>query len=159
VDMKDFKIYSVLLVAFFLYGTADLFAQKHHKDREKARKEYYKKQEKNRKHYQKKHKSHHGHDNHYYSYSNHKKRNGPPSWAPAHGYRAKSHVYFRDYYTFYDPYRGGYVYRHNNGWRFSRSVPAFLVNVDLGRARVQYLTDVPLNQRPERSEEHTSELQ
>ncbi len=142
--MKNIRLYSVLLVAFLLFNSSDLFAQKHHKDREKARKEYYKKQEKNRKHYQKKAKK-----SVHYSYSKPKKRNGPPSWAPAHGYRAKNHVYFRDYYTFYDPYRGGYVYRNKNKWIFSRTVPTFLVGVNLNNARVQLLTDIPLNRHPE----------
>lgn len=140
--MKYLRLYSVLLVTFFLFGTADLFAQKHHKHHEKARKEYYKKQEKRHKHAQK-------HYGNHPSYSKVKWRNGPPSWAPAHGYRAKSHVYFRDYYTFYDPYRGGYVYRHKNKWLFSRSVPTFLIGVNLNSARVQLLTDIPLNHRPE----------
>ena len=151
--MKRLNFYPYVLAALFLCATVEVSAQgrgneKHRKEytkqKEKNRKSYYKEREKDRKAYNKYvEKSAKHHTKKY-------KRNGPPHWAPAHGYRAKHHVYFRDYYTFYDPYRDGYVYRHNNGWRFSRSVPAFLVNVDLGRARVQYLTDVPLNQRPER---------
>ncbi len=74
---------------------------------------------------------------------------GPPPWAPAHGYRAKNHVYFPDYYTFYDPRRNGYVYWNNNAWIFSPSVPSFLATVDLGRARVQVLGDIPLTSLPE----------
>lgn len=140
--MKNIRLYSVLLLTFFLFGTADLFAQKHSKHHEKARKEYYKKQEKRHKHAKKHYKKHP-------SYSKVKWKNGPPSWAPAHGYRAKNHVYFRDYYTFYDPYRGGYVYRHKNKWLFSKSVPTFLVGVNLNSARVQFLTDIPLNHHPE----------
>src|SRR5690606_37250950 len=107
--------------------------------------------EKQRKHYQKKHRGdrYEDRDDRYedrrYSYSKHKRRNGPPSWARAHGYRAKHHVYFRDYYTFYDPYRGGYVYRHNNRWLFSSSVPSFLIGVNLNNARVQVMRDIPLN--------------
>lgn len=145
--MKNYKIYSILLVAFLLFNHADLLAQRNngHKGSEKSRKEYYKKQEKNRKVYQKSSKKTVKH----YSYSQPKKRNGPPSWAPAHGYRAKNHVYFRDYYTFYDPYRDGYVYRHKNKWLFSRSVPSFLVGVNLNKARVHFLTDIPLNHHPE----------
>jgi hypothetical protein len=102
--MKNFKIYSVLLIAFLLFNHVDLLAQRNngHKDSEKSRKEYYKKQEKNKKQYQKNHKNdnRNRYDDRNYSYSKGKKRNGPPSWAPAHGYRAKNHVYFRDYYTF-----------------------------------------------------------
>lgn len=143
--MKNLRLYSVLLAVFFLFGNADLFAQNHHKNQGKARKEYYKKQEKRYKQAQKHSKNYGKH----HSYSNVKWRNGPPSWAPARGYRAKSHVYFRDYYTFYDPYRGGYVYRHKNKWLFSRSVPTFLVGVNLNSARMHLLTDIPLNHHPE----------
>ena len=76
-------------------------------------------------------------------------KNGPPPWAPAHGYRAKQHVYFPDYYTFYDPYRNGYVYWNNSNWAFSPSVPGFLTNVNLGGARIQLMSDVPLATHPE----------
>jgi hypothetical protein len=41
------------------------------------------------------------------------------------------------------------VYRHKNKWLFSRSVPTFLVGVNLNSARVQLLTDIPLNHHPE----------
>ncbi|WP_276131712.1 hypothetical protein [Polluticoccus soli] len=76
-------------------------------------------------------------------------KGGPPPWAPAHGYRAKQHVYFPDYRFFYDPYRGGYSYWQNNGWVFSPTVPGFLGGVDLGKARIQLLGDVPLATHPE----------
>jgi len=153
--MKRFKFYPYLLAVLFLFASFEVSAQGRGKDKEKHRKEYYKQNEKNRKSYYKERgkerKEYNKYAKHYNkSYQKSYKRKGPPHWAPAHGYHAKHHVYFRDYYTFYDPYRDGYVYRYNNGWRFSRSVPAFLINVDLGRARVQYLTDIPLSQHPER---------
>jgi hypothetical protein len=81
-------------------------------------------------------------------YRGYKVKGGPPPWAPAHGYRAKQHVYFPDYYTFYDPYRNGYVY-WNNGWVFTPTTPGFLTNVNLGAARLQMLSNVPLTTRPE----------
>lgn len=82
-----------------------------------------------------------------YAYRHH--RSGPPPWAPAHGYRARHHVYFRDYHTFYDPYRGGYVYWQDNRWIFSPRLPVFMANVDLGRARIQVMTGIPLSRHPE----------
>lgn len=103
----------------------------------------------------------HGHGKGHYKHENVKghrvdtyhgygrKGGGPPPWAPAHGYRAKQHVYFPDYYTFYDPYRNGYVYWQNNSWAFSPTVPRFLANVDLGAARIQLLGDIPLTTHPE----------
>lgn len=157
--MKRFKFYPYLLAVLFLFASIGVSAQGRGKGNEKHRKEYSKQKEKNRKSYYKEREKDRKAYNKYVqksskhynkSYQKSYKRKGPPHWAPAHGYRAKHHVYFRDYYTFYDPYRDGYIYRYNNGWRFSRSVPAFLVNVDLGRARVQFLTDIPLSQHPER---------
>src|SRR5690606_38699247 len=151
------KIYPVLLVVAFLFAITDISAQPRHKKHEKARKEYAKKREKAYKSYKKDERKwfndRRHHDERYRKGRGREvkyvKRNGPPSWAPAHGYRAKHHVYFRDYYTFYDPYRAGYVYRTNNGWRFSRNIPSFMVGVDLGRDRIQLLTDLPLNRHPE----------
>jgi hypothetical protein len=83
------------------------------------------------------------------TYSGFKPKGGPPPWAPAHGYRAKQHAYFPDYHVFYDPYRGGYSYWQNNSWNFSPRVPAFLGGIDLGKARIQVLGDVPVTTRPE----------
>jgi hypothetical protein len=82
-------------------------------------------------------------------YGNKAKRNGPPAWAPAHGYRAKQHAYFPDYYTFYDANRNGYSYWNGSGWSFSNALPGFLNGVDLSRARMEVLNDLSVNDRPE----------
>lgn len=79
------------------------------------------------------------------------RRGGPPVWAPAHGYRMKQHVYFPDYYVFYDPYRNGYVYWNNSAWIFSPVVPPYMSGVDMNRARIQIISDIPLTTRPERN--------
>lgn len=76
-------------------------------------------------------------------------KGGPPPWAPAHGYRAKQHAYFPDYYTFYDANRNGYVFWQDNGWTFSPNIPSFLNGVNLGTSRLQILNDVPLTTHPE----------
>ena len=49
-----------------------------------------------------------------------------PAWAPAHHYDAKAYAYFPDYYTFYDPTRGGYLYWDKNNFSFSSKVPSFM---------------------------------
>lgn len=72
-----------------------------------------------------------------------------PFWASAHRYRGQHAVYFRDYNAFYDPNRGGYVYWVNNGWVFSPTVPLYMANFDLNRARIHYIKDVPYGARPE----------
>lgn len=76
-------------------------------------------------------------------------KGGPPPWAPAHGYRAKQHVYFPDYRFFYDPHRGGYSYWQNNSWAFSPTIPSYMSGIDLGKVRIQLLNSVPLTTRPE----------
>lgn len=70
-------------------------------------------------------------------------------WAKTHGYNARHHIYFTDYRTFYDPYRGGYVFLNGGNWGFSVNIPSFLINVDLGRARTRILRDVPVTRHPE----------
>ena len=76
-------------------------------------------------------------------------KQGPPPWARAHGYNNRHHVYFADYHTFYDPYRGGYVYLDGGNWSFSAQIPSFMVNVNLGNARVRVLNTIPVTRRPE----------
>ena len=76
-------------------------------------------------------------------------KQGPPPWARAHGYNNRHHVYFADYHTFYDPYRGGYVYLDGGNWSFSAQIPSFMVNVNLGNVRVRVLNSIPVTRRPE----------
>ncbi|RYD95226.1 MAG: hypothetical protein EOP54_16155 [Sphingobacteriales bacterium] len=104
------------------------------------------------------HDDHRGRGHAYGHYSNHNRpryqaprhhRHGPPSWARAHRYNMSRHVYFPEYYTFYDANRGGYTYWGGNDWVFSTAVPSFLVNVNLGRARIQVMNDVPLGYAPQ----------
>jgi len=72
-----------------------------------------------------------------------------PPWAAAHNYDATSHVYFPDYYTYYDPNRGGYVFWSDGKYTFTPALPPFLEKVDLGKSRIQILKGLDLNLRPE----------
>ena len=72
-----------------------------------------------------------------------------PQWAAAHNYDATSHVYFPDYYAFYDPNRGGYVYWDKGTWSFTPTVPPYLSNVDLNKSRIQILKGLSLDLHPE----------
>lgn len=107
----------------------------YHREENKRMKEYYKEQAKQYKEYRKDRRDWDDDD--------------LPHWAEAQHYYADHHVYFQDYYTFYDPYRRGYVYLHDDDWRFSRELPSFLAAVDLGRARIRIMADVPLSKPPE----------
>jgi hypothetical protein len=72
-----------------------------------------------------------------------------PPWAAAQQYDATAHVYFPDYYTFYDPARGGYLYWDKNNFIFSSAVPAFLEKVDLSKSRIKILKGLSLDLHPE----------
>ncbi|WP_276134610.1 hypothetical protein [Polluticoccus soli] len=72
----------------------------------------------------------------------------PPAWAEAHGYENNGHVYFPDYYLFYDPARG-YTYWDGSVWTTSTTVPTYMSTVDLNAARVEMLHDARLNEHPE----------
>lgn len=136
--MKALKFVTFILLVFGIFSYSDAFAQRRQgNNRHKYERKHYKKAKK----YYKK-------QAHYNRYRN-ARHYAPPRWAKAHHYQARHHVYFRDYATFYDPHRQGYVYWSRNQWIFSPSVPVFLANVDLGRARIQLMSEVPLTRHPE----------
>ncbi|HEY9046599.1 MAG TPA: hypothetical protein VIN08_11915 [Ohtaekwangia sp.] len=61
-----------------------------------------------------------------------KRGGGPPPWAPAHGYRAKTrYVYFKDYPVYYDNDRGVYISLSGKNWSVSAKLPDILKGVDL----------------------------
>lgn len=150
--MKKKVIYLLLAMIFMLGGSVEVQAQrnqgnkKYWKQVEKAEKDrakYIRKQNKNREKYYK--------DvaklqrKYYKGY----KKIGPPPWAKAYGYDARHHVYFADYRTFYDPYRGGYVFLNDGNWSFSVEMPSFMINVNLGNARTRIIREVPISKHPE----------
>lgn len=50
---------------------------------------------------------------------------GPPPWAPAHGYRAKyQYRYYPESQVYYDSGRGVYFYYEDGRWRVSVSLPS-----------------------------------
>ena len=53
-----------------------------------------------------------------------KDKGGPPSHAPAHGYRAKyNYQYYKDANVYYDTTRKLYFYMHGDNWNASVSLP------------------------------------
>lgn len=61
-----------------------------------------------------------------------KKETGPPPWAPAHGYRAKTrYVYFTEHNFYYDNDRGVYIYMSGKNWEVSAKIPNLFKNVNL----------------------------
>lgn len=75
------------------------------------------------------------------------KTHGPPSWAPAHGYRAKTrHIYFPNHNFYFDLQRNVYIYMSGRTWRVSTSLPSILVGIDLRRSpkvELELTTDRP----------------
>ena len=60
---------------------------------------------------------------------------GPPPWAPAHGYRAKTrYVYFPDHNFYYDLQARNYIYLNGANWQIRASLPSPLLRLNLGRS-------------------------
>lgn len=81
-----------------------------------------------------------------------------PTWAASHNYMGDAHVYFPDYYTFYDANRGGYVFWDNNKWTFTPTLPPYLQNKDLSKSRVQILKGLSLDFQPQLNYPHYMKL-
>ena len=64
---------------------------------------------------------------------------GPPAWAPAHGYRAKTrHIYFPDHNFYFDLQKNEYLYLKGDKWQASVKLPLLFTGIDLkGIAKVE----------------------
>ena len=74
-----------------------------------------------------------------------------PDWYKAHGASKAAHVYFPDYYAFYDANRQGFVFWAHDRWEFSPSVPMYLDKVDLRKSRIKILNGLSLDLQPEQN--------
>ncbi len=72
---------------------------------------------------------------------------GPPPWAPAKGYRAKTrHIYFPEQNFYYDVQKRNYIYLNGRNWSVSVGLPSIFVGVNLGGARqieLDYVGNTP----------------
>jgi hypothetical protein len=72
---------------------------------------------------------------------------GPPPWAPAHGYRAKTrHVYFPGHNFYYDVQKGVYIYLSGGQWLIRPALPTMYASVNLREAswvELDLNTDAP----------------
>ena len=75
------------------------------------------------------------------------KKGGPPSWAPAHGYRANTnYIFFPEKNFYFDLERQNYIHFSSGTWQVSASLPGIYASIDLGRsAQVELAleTDAP----------------
>ncbi|MDH5610172.1 MAG: hypothetical protein OEY56_11910 [Cyclobacteriaceae bacterium] len=63
------------------------------------------------------------------------KSHGPPPWAPAHGYRAKTRqVYFPEHNFYFDVQKGTYIYFNNGKWEVSVKLPTLFAGINLRQA-------------------------
>lgn len=74
-------------------------------------------------------------------------KGGPPSWAPAHGYRAKtSHVYFPEHNFYFDIQENVYIYLSGNNWEAEVKLPSLYASIDLEGAfgvELELTTNLP----------------
>jgi hypothetical protein len=83
-----------------------------------------------------------------------KDKKGPPPWAPAHGYRAKTrHVYFPQYNFYFDLQRGVYIYLSGSTWQVAAKLPASFAEVDL-KGAVQVELDLDTDTPQKYNSEH-----
>ena len=72
---------------------------------------------------------------------------GPPSWAPAHGYRAKTrHIYFPDQNFYFDIQANKYIYLKGDAWQVSVALPSLYAGIDLkvaSKVELELNTDSP----------------
>lgn len=75
------------------------------------------------------------------------KKNGPPPWAPANGYRAKTRqIYFPDQNFYFDTQKGVYIYLNGKNWDVSAKLPSIFGGIDLkvaAKVELNLDTDTP----------------
>lgn len=83
---------------------------------------------------------------------------GPPNWAPAHGYRAKTrHIYFPDNNFYFDIQKNVYIYLRGDQWQVSVKLPSLLASIDLKEAaqvELELYTDTPQKYNTEHKFKH-----
>lgn len=74
-------------------------------------------------------------------------KGGPPPWAPAYGYRAKTrHIYFPDYNFYFDLHKNVYIYLSGDKWQVSVNLPSIYAEINLRNAftvELEIETDTP----------------
>ncbi len=77
------------------------------------------------------------------------KPKGPPSWAPAHGYRAKTRqVYFPEHNFYFDVQKSVYIYFSSDKWQVSAKLPSLYAGIDLkGAVKVELELDTDSPQK------------
>lgn len=86
------------------------------------------------------------------------KPKGPPSWAPAHGYRAKTrHIYFPDNNFYFDIQKNVYIYLSGDQWQVNIKLPSLFASISLKGAvqvELELYTDTPQKYNAEHRFKH-----
>jgi hypothetical protein len=70
-------------------------------------------------------------------------KGGPPPWAPAHGYRAKTrHIYFPEHNFYFDVQRGVYIYLSGSSWIINAKLP---VGISMSKLNSAMKVELDLN--------------
>ncbi len=86
-----------------------------------------------------------------------KKAGGPPPWAPAHGYRAKTrHIYFPDHNFYFDIQRGVYIFMEGGKWSIAARLPGLFGNINLS-ASTQVELDISTSEPQAYNARHLTE--
>ena len=76
-----------------------------------------------------------------------KPKKGPPSWAPAHGYRANTrHIYFPEQNIYYDVQKSLYISLSGDKWQVSVNLPSIFSGIDMNiavKVELDLSTDTP----------------
>ena len=77
------------------------------------------------------------------------KPKGPPPWAPAHGYRAKTRqVYFPEHNFYFDVQKNVYIYLSGDKWQVGVKLPSLYAGIDLkGAVKVELELDTDSPQK------------
>jgi hypothetical protein len=62
-------------------------------------------------------------------------QNGPPPWAPAHGWRSHHNYYFPDYEIYYHVHTAQFIYYSGTTWIYVSSLPTAYAHIDLWTCR------------------------
>ena len=72
---------------------------------------------------------------------------GPPSWAPAHGYRANTtYIYFPDQNVYFDMQKSVYISLSGDNWQVNATIPSVFSGIDLSiaaKVELDLSTDTP----------------
>ncbi len=84
-------------------------------------------------------------------------QNGPPPWAPAHGWRSHHNYYFPDYEIYYHVHTAQFIYFSGTTWIYVSALPTAYAHIDLWTCRkivISYKGKDPYNHIDQHRKSH-----